>query len=316
MSLGACLPSCSDVLANADVVHASCCVRRFCCRCKWLKRRESYEALCRIGDGCLGSWLAASICERSGEWGVGCWVCQKHGDVQEEAAWAHMRVTSCMLLKPYFLHRHADSTGHKRALAAVFPSMNFKVESHSVSIEEFKLVLDDRLKGTSLRTRVDCAARTKNTCMQWCLAEAARGLDRKFLRGAQSIALQIDARAPRLAVRFRACDAQLKSRTGQLGHAKDFGTRAINVQKALHSVIERFCTLGNEVPVAEPRTGPVLDEELMNHIIDRVELLDSDRASEEQVALHDARSLFKNTVSVMWDKTHASRRPTHMHRVI
>ena len=55
--------------------------------------------------------------------------------------------------------------------------------------------------------------------MRWCLAEAARSLDRRLLNTARSVTLLQDARTGNLLVRFKE-HAQLVTRRGVLGVVK------------------------------------------------------------------------------------------------
>ena len=89
--------------------------------------------------------------------------------------------------------------------------------------------------------------RRKMCKIENCLNEALREKDLKFLLGAECIWVARDERKGRLLVRYRAVKLEkgkLAFKAGVLGHIKDFGTGAVNINKAMKQIVER---------VAQPR---------------------------------------------------------------
>lgn len=172
---------------------------------------------------------------------------------------------------------------------------------------EFSLVLEQRRGVTSLSLPVkEVGKRWKLTKMQWCLAEAGRSLTRGFLKEAGSIALAQDARKNKLLVRWSACS------TKTLEHHKGFlcqeeileGHFAANIVETLERMLSKFCTVGFGGPGPE-----TLDAELLAHIMQHVEVLCADAASNEYAAGRLARKgNFSNIRHVSKDSAHASTR--------
>ena len=80
--------------------------------------------------------------------------------------------------------------------------------------------------------------------MQWCLYEGLRRADAEFLRAAVVITLSRDVRHGRLLVRFRAVRCSgvggntIETRTGVLGHMKNFGTGAVKIAAATKEIMK------------------------------------------------------------------------------
>ena len=86
--------------------------------------------------------------------------------------------------------------------------------------EEFKLVLSHRRGCASLSLPLNAVGRRfKLEKMQWCLAEAARDMNRAFMREVESLAIAQDCRKNKLLVRFSACTGKLQHCKGVLGHS-------------------------------------------------------------------------------------------------
>ena len=77
----------------------------------------------------------------------------------------------------------------------------------------------------------------------WCVSEAIKEYDRQVLTSARAVALFRDERKGRLAMRYKAVDADLAESSGSLGQERDFGTGATNITAATQRIISRMCTL-------------------------------------------------------------------------
>ena len=76
----------------------------------------------------------------------------------------------------------------------------------------------------------------------WCLAEALKAMDQRFLARARAVTLIRDERKGRLMIRFLAVGPDLEVRSGTLGQEQGHGTGAINMLKAAENVLLRACT--------------------------------------------------------------------------
>ena len=159
--------------------------------------------------------------------------------------------------------------------------------------------------------------------MRWCLAEAARTLDRRFLKDCYTIALMQDGRKKRLLVRYKASDVMLNTRRGVLGQAALTNLTAMDLRNATMHMIREFCTPGHGAP-SPPKDmpPPKLDEALLEHVIMAIEQFNSDAAKDEQnagallreanpePALAEVWNHCPNLKIVSRDRAHASRRLT------
>lgn len=89
--------------------------------------------------------------------------------------------------------------------------------------------------------------------LSWCIHEALREADAKFLtRSASCIWLARDARKHRLLVRFRAVGFQngaVVTRHGVLGQAKQFGSNALDILEATKNIVQRATMVGAGIAV-------------------------------------------------------------------
>ena len=76
----------------------------------------------------------------------------------------------------------------------------------------------------------------------WCLAEALKAMDQRFLARARAVTLLRDERKGRLMFRIRAMGPDFEVRSGTLGQEQGHGTGAINILKATENVLLRACT--------------------------------------------------------------------------
>ena len=74
----------------------------------------------------------------------------------------------------------------------------------------------------------------------WCVGEAIKQQDRQALTSACTMAFVRDERTGKLAVRYKAVDADLAESSGTLGQERDFGARATNITAATHTTIARM----------------------------------------------------------------------------
>ena len=293
-----------------------------CAECLWASKGEALQK--------EFSWLKLASSDEGPI--LGCLVCRAaHGPHSPYSEFRPLR--SCLgFLRQASLKRHQASPQHAEALKALSrgtaPSIDLDKEAPSV--KQFK-ALWDSLRSKRFMERVKEADgevfRAKARKMQYCLAEALRFRQRKFLEKASCLTLSLDAAETRLLVRFTGVTPELEVMSGVLGmtRSKETGHRAIVQQ--LREVIKGAATSLRGAPVeagqSATKTGPQFDEDLFNRICKAVRVWNSDAAPDEMlaaktaqecearpnvIAADDVRPLLPNLTIVNRDKAHASRR--------
>ena len=143
-----------------------------------------------------------------------------------------------------------------------------------------------------------------------CLAEASKRCDQQFFKTVKSVALARDARKGRLVVRFTAVDSQLQVRSGMLGLAIGYGSRAEDIFTATNSIVSDFATKYKGMRPAASIPG------MATAIRRRVHIITVDSAADEVLAAEMGRKpvldlmapVMPNLRIVLRDKAHASRR--------
>ena len=130
--------------------------------------------------------------------------------------------------------KHAASAKHLRT-AAAFRSGIPDMSVHCPPVDEFKQTALDIMDGAPLGGPV-------RQRLVWCRSEDIKEQDRSALLLARAIALFRDERKGKLAMRFKAVDADLVESSGTLGQERSFGTGAANISDATQRIITRMCT--------------------------------------------------------------------------
>jgi len=265
------------------------------------------------------SWLC--LRDSGGDVFVGCWVCEAAATSSTRPSpWANHTVTSHNV-KFGNVTRHAQSWQHRQAVqqvCGVTPSSSQKLAPDH---NEFLDVLKLRSQGASQRGSVTSArGREKVLRMTWCLGEAIREDERAFMKSADVIALHQDARSNALLVEYVAVNNKLERRRGVLGVIRDYGTSSDETCAALLTIIDDFCTPRLHPPRKTSQSDPTCDVDLKKHILNVVEMFDTDAASDEtRVARllqgrifdvpHDQRApVMPNLKMVLHDRCHAVTR--------
>ena len=177
----------------------------------------------------------------------------------------------------------------------------------------FKAMLDDRIAGKPYRQSVLCAAAEKAANMTWCLGEALRDQERRYLRDVVTVALHQDGQGSKLCVVYSAATA-LEARTGILGMAKDFGTDASDIAACTVRILKGACTRRLRPPRGASCKS-TFDRVLFDKVASCVELFDADNAADEQAAGRMLAGIdgtlpgaFPNIKVQLQDKTHSATR--------
>lgn len=267
----------------------------------------------------LGSWLEEA--PGTAVWGVGCRICREAFSERPPSTWASFGVRG-KALKTSSIRRHVVTRHHKTALGKM---LGVHVEGRcSPSLDEFMQVLADRRKGLPHGSTSDVAGRKKACRMTWCLAEAAKDIERAHIRKSMVVALHQDARDQLFLVRYAAVAPDLKVMRGVLGIAKNFGTKSDDICTATIGILENFCTPRLSPPASPTGFRPSaasVDNNLLEHLRSKIEMFDADAATDEQRAgrvlqgksessnIGSIESAFlPNLKIILRDRTHAATR--------
>ena len=266
------------------------------CREQWRGRREVWQR--------EFPWLSAAWSGPSRErWGVGCVACFAVGG---SGSMASFRCARFPLMKALFT-QHEHTAAHKAALEGI------RYRGLSAPSSEHFIAVLDAVRQNRHRQPIDgVAGMHKIRKMRWCLAEAARTLDRRFLKTAASVTLFQDGRHGKLLVRFKGSNGQLVTRRGVLGVIEVHGD-AYAIRDATVAVTKRSMTSMHGAPFLA-LSGKFHDDEY-DHLVRIIEFFVSDAAGDEQKAGRILRDGFKHLEPalpslkiVVRDRAHASRR--------
>ena len=130
------------------------------------------------------------------------------------------------------LKRHANSKLHIEAVNT------FNAPLGTPPTSFFADLVDHIQKGAGATPKQEW----KHLRGTWCLAEALKAMDQRFLARARAVTLLRDERKGRLMIRFLAVGPDLEVRSGTLGQEQGHGTGAMNILKATENVLLRACT--------------------------------------------------------------------------
>ena len=172
------------------------------------------------------------------------------------------------------------------------------------SLTLFENTLAARLRRDALSSASsDEFQRKKMTNMQFCLAEAARSVTRKWIENAVMISVMQDVRAGNLLMRYCAVDEKLSVHRGLLGSLDVEKTETItNILQAMKEIVRQATCSGFGGP--SPRDQP----ELYASFCQKVTMFVADAASNEQGAGRLSKSVFPNIISHQKDRAHATQR--------
>ena len=113
-----------------------------------------------------------------------------------------------------------------------------------------------------------CGQKENIRKMVYCLAEAAKQLDRRFLKKCYTAAIVQDVRKSRLLIRYKAATLDLQVRRGVLGQTKLTDQRAEHLKDATLRVLRTFCTRHHGTPWRPAKGKPAkLDKSLLTHVV-------------------------------------------------
>ena len=297
--------------SNAD--HQLLCKDQDCARCKYIRLAPRWKKKCRLmyGSTSIGSWIADKM--ENNEWkGAGCTVCNGS---RTSNAFARFEIASRGQLQLINFETHQHCKGHRQAVAKFF-GKPFADRQDAPSTDAFRKVLRYRREGNPLRAGIVGVAHAKKLRkMQWCLAESLREIDAKYFRKALSVAVHMDGKGHRLGATYALLTSDLQLRRGVLGFTNlhKQGRGSIAIVNSLKRVLEEACTKHIGAPKRNDRQAhvePVLDRALHKHLLDHVEVLDSDAASDETAAkrMMQTAGCFPNLKLVIKDPAHGATR--------
>ncbi len=305
-----------------------------CGPCFLARRGLQWMAIANVDNTTFPySWLEACAPGHGSAWGLGCRICRlcysPNGVNEDGGTWSRLGVTDSMIQKSALL-RHKRSARHKRAqasfvlaIAGVEPS---SVVQHAIAappLDRFMNILRQLKESDSKLGR-------EGASVAWCLFEALRDDERKFLSTASCMSLAQDSRAGRLLTRWVACggsDRELVVRSGVLQLHRGQAAGAMALQLATRKGLQSFATCRRSGGSLYPlRVRPKLDRRLLSHMTVITEVFVADGAADEQMAgellrpvalgpggggdanqQHLIRPL-PNLQLVLMDRAHASRR--------
>lgn len=242
-------------------------------------------------------------------------------------------------LQPSHFEEHSHTKKHTRAMADPLIASLLTAPP----VDDFK---DALIKVRSGKANGDDGTgtfkRKKLRKVKFCLAEAVRIATRLRLKEAKAITIHSDGSKGRLLVRGQMCGASLQPHHALLGFGSLEDFSAAGIAATLIGLIKAFAThlhgidklLDNDQD--GPNIGPILDEDLLRHILACIEVFNADAAADEQLAgtlltdesvqpneiVHENvmdevaapdspwRGVLPNVKIVNKDKPHAARRVT------
>ena len=276
-----------------------------------MKRMWGHKLLIQPEQKALGTWLTGR--RQSDKCLVFCCVCASHAE-NKKSTWATGIAPTHSFQLGHALRHGEKSKVHqaavKKYLKALAPEDNVQPtddeEPVFLNTSSFNAAIQKAWegckKGESFRGLADSDLGSKDRVgrIVQVMGSVCLEADQKMLRKSEVLALYQDVRAGALCVRYSAVsrDSQSCSR-GLLGLCHNAGTKALDLLDSMASIITRFCTL----PSGE------VDEQLFQHICHKVEFLQADAASDEQLTMRfSEQELFMNVRVIDKDPTHAARR--------
>ena len=227
-----------------------------------------------------------------------CWVCARCASTPKEKS-ANM-VRGCEPWRVDNLARHAASKQHQAALHQLgFVPRDENLPLEAPQVEQFLKVLN-RKPAESLRSGVaGVGGANKVLKMLQCLAQATLRIDHDILASCASIMIHVDIRDMKLCIRFQACTEDLKIHRGVLGYETVCSNSHKEVMRGIQKALRRLCSLDGD-----------LDDQVLDAVRARVEVLNGDGASDMQLALTELQSTgyFPNLKFTLRDKAHSARR--------
>ncbi len=249
-------------------------------------------------------WLQAVRRRDTGHLRFGCLACRAAG---QRGPFGEFRYARFPMIA-FLFSQHERGPFHQAAEQFLFhfesgATTAFVDESLAPSLAEFREVRDAIRERTSA---TNIARSKKLRKFGWCLDEAGRELDRKFLVGLRSGTLLQDVRNGRLLVRFKGSNRELSTRSGVLAQVRTSGDSTA-LKDATVDALLRACTVDHAAPFST-RRGRV-HTKLFKRLIERFENFVADAAADEQRA---GRLLQKQELPglklILKDITHATRR--------
>ncbi len=233
-------------------------------------------------------------------------------------AFARFQERSDSFFRPSSFRRHAGTNFHKAAKKAFLAKDDETLDSVGAPpAKEF--VAAWRTLGVRRRSDQVQARRRKLNTLEWCLWQALRDDERKFLRTADTVSIQMDERKARTLLTYAACQGTRVPRD-VLAHYRHVNREAEDIARLVHKAVRHFCFFRQQhASTNSARSKPRLDKRAQRNIIHRIEMFSADGASAEQLAgrlLHPrveregAVEKLPRLKMILRDKAHSVRRLT------
>ena len=181
------------------------------------------------------------------------------------------------------LVRHQKRHNHLQALTLV--GVDVETALPAPSSEQFQTVLSVTRAGEAKSTHgiKHVGKRKKIRKMKWCLCEAHRRSDLKFLEQSETIAIAQDVRHSKLLIRFKATKFNFKSRRGVSGVATVPNASAQKLKDSTIDILAAACTTNKSVPWKRKVIKHQFHKKKFHKVRTRIEEFASDCAADEQL---------------------------------
>ena len=123
--------------------------------------------------------------------------------------------------------------------------------------------------------------------MKWCLAEAVRQRVRDAIMRAESMSIHADCSKGYLVARALMCGKSLEVEDGLLGVVNMLrrpDASALELAGAIATMVSDLATPCKAPPCVAQKQKPVIDEDLLLHMCNIVEVFNADAAADEQLS--------------------------------
>ena len=255
------------------------------------------QACCQLPNG--QPWL------RRDETGSRRWGCVACHRASLPGPYGSYALSESRSLQLSHLRKHGTSGAHARAVKNYLGSDDPALPAPP--LDQFERVWQSRKSGAAYGTELGIGKREKVAKMSWCIAEAKRTLNRRFLRRASACSVMQDERKSRLLIRFKAATKELEVRYGIVRVLQSCGDY-VHLTKLFHKALTSFCTIGNGRPHSWSSKPSIIDRKLERHLSKIIKFYWSDAAQTEVLVGECLKTTLDGLSVCSRDKAHGARR--------